>query len=355
MKNRIRQCRRTRSNQISRVQRRDSIDKSILFPRETKLDLQKVAGEDGVQTPQNTPGKFPKIVKYADGYGSIGLEENSICYTDDEVSQRTDFLKSYNQRFGDVIIQVFIVGKECSKLVVEMGREVVGLTPIELVFPENTPPNQAFLTWDKEFNGVEDGIVKYAFLEDEPAQSHINAAAVQAFKALGVSGGGACAWVDLRLEQQTGDTYVLEVNCIPSFFYPQEEPECLDLVIQEKFPGAIPRSLICCWRPNGSNWAITLIRTTMSLAYMTVLRKSITRVAQAQNLPKHNSSLLLITTSRALFWILHVVLVVLGRFWMLMACRLRLLAWKPQKGCWNRPVSNSSIRNLFWPGPWKSS
>lgn len=207
------------------------------FLAKTKLDLQKAAGEYEVPTPQNTPGKFPKIVKYADGYGSIGLDENSICYTDDEVCQRMNFLRSYNQTFGDVVVQDFIVGKECSTLVVEMGREVVGLTPIEWVFPESTPPNQAFLTWDKKFNGVEDGIVKYAFLEDEPAQSRINAAAVQAFKALGVSGGGACARVDLRLEQKMGDAYVLEVNCIPPFFYPQEEPECVDLVIQEKFPG----------------------------------------------------------------------------------------------------------------------
>jgi hypothetical protein len=206
------------------------------FLAKNKIDLQKAADKCGLRVPGNTPGKYPKIVKYSDGCGSLSLDEKSICYTEDEVLQRVKLLKESNTAFG-ILVQDYIIGRECSAIVVEMGREVVGLTPLQYVFPEGTPHDQQFLTWYNKFEAVDKGIIKYAFIEDEPNQSNLQAAAVEAFKALGVSGGGGWARVDMRLEESTGDVYVLEVNSIPVVFYPKGNTLGDDLVVGEKFPG----------------------------------------------------------------------------------------------------------------------
>jgi hypothetical protein len=187
--------------------------------------------------PGNTPGKFPKIVKYADGYGSLNLDEKSICYTQDAVEERVAFMEQSGKKQFGVLVQDYIIGTECSAIAVEMGREVVALTPLQYVFPDKTPDNEAFLTWYNKFEAVDKGVIKYAFVEEEPYMSRLQSAAVQAFKALGVSGGGGWARVDMRLERGTGDVYVIEVNCIPVVFYPKGNTLGDDLVVGEKFPG----------------------------------------------------------------------------------------------------------------------
>ncbi|GIJ89500.1 hypothetical protein Asppvi_008442 [Aspergillus pseudoviridinutans] len=206
------------------------------FLAKNKLDLQKAAKKCGLRVPGDTPGKYPKIVKYADGYGSLNLDEDSICYTEEEVIKRVAMMQKDNTTFS-ILVQDYIIGKECSAIVVEMGREVVALTPLQYVFPENTPDNEAFLTWHNKFEAVDQGIIKYAFVEEEPHKANLQSAAVEAFKAIGVSGGGAWARVDMRLEESTGHAYVIEVNCIPVVFYPKGNTLGDDLVVEEKFPG----------------------------------------------------------------------------------------------------------------------
>ncbi|KAL4755769.1 uncharacterized protein BDW70DRAFT_145957 [Aspergillus foveolatus] len=215
------------------------------FLAKTKLDLQSAAtaahrnGNRTFRVPGNTPGRYPKIVKYSDGCGSLKLDEASICYTEQEVASRIALLKgdkSLGSKFG-VMVQDYIVGRECSAIVVEMGRELVALTPLRYVFPEDTPPNKEFLTWFNKFTAVDKGIIRYAFVEEQPAMADLQNAAVDAFKALGVAGGGGWARVDMRLEDTTGDVYVLEVNSIPVVFYPKGNTLGDDLVVAEKFPG----------------------------------------------------------------------------------------------------------------------
>jgi hypothetical protein len=75
------------------------------------IDLQKAAEKCGLCVQGNTPNKYPKIVKYSDGCGSLSLVEKSTA-------------------FG-ILVQDYIFGRECRAIVVEMGREVVGLTPLQ--------------------------------------------------------------------------------------------------------------------------------------------------------------------------------------------------------------------------------
>lgn len=206
------------------------------FLEKDKHDLQKAAEKVGLCVPGDTPGRYPKIVKYADGCGSLSLDKDSICYTEEEVNKRVKSLKEATGTFG-IMVQDFIVGKECSAIVVEMGHEVVSLTPLQYVFPENTHESEAFLTWYNKFEAVDKGIIKYVFVEEEPHKSNLQAAAVNAFKALGVIGGGGWSRVDMRLEQSTGNVYVIEANPAPCVFYPKGNTLGDDMVVAERYPG----------------------------------------------------------------------------------------------------------------------
>ena len=59
----------------------------------TKLDLQRAADRSGLRIPRNTPARFPKIVKYSDGYGSLGLDHDSICWDEAAVERRVAYLR----------------------------------------------------------------------------------------------------------------------------------------------------------------------------------------------------------------------------------------------------------------------
>jgi hypothetical protein len=102
-----------------------------------------------------------------------------------------------------------------------MGREVVGLTSLQYVFPDGTPPDQNFLTWYNKFEAVDKGIIKYAFVGDEPNKSRLLELVV--------------AEADMHLEESTGDVYVIDVNSIPTVFYPKGNTFGGDLVVGEKF------------------------------------------------------------------------------------------------------------------------
>lgn len=208
------------------------------FLSKTKLDLKKAADRTGLLVPRDTPGKYPKIVKYSDGCGSLQLDYDSICHTEEQVQLRVAYLKEQNPKFG-TMVEDYIAGRECSAIVVEMGTEVVALTPLQYVFPKDTPSDREFLTWHNKFEACETGEIQYELVRPEQALK-MQQAAVDAFKALDANGGGGWARVDMRLEEDTGKVYVLEVNSIPVVFYPVGNTLGDDLVVGETFPGAHP-------------------------------------------------------------------------------------------------------------------
>ncbi|PHH60288.1 hypothetical protein CDD81_1878 [Ophiocordyceps australis] len=204
------------------------------FLSKTKLHLAKAAKLSGLRMPQNTPGKYPKIVKHATTCGSLGLDYDSVCHDEAAVKRRIAHLQQVDDT--PLLVSDYITGAECSAMVIETGRDVVALTPLKYVFPPGTPPEQAFLTWHNKFEACEDGTITYALVEGKEKAS-LQKAAVDAFKALKIKG-GAWARVDMRLEDGTNDVYVLEVNSIPVVFYPRGNKLGDDLVVEETFPGA---------------------------------------------------------------------------------------------------------------------
>ena len=123
-----------------------------------------------------------------------------------------------------------------------MGREAVALAPLRFVFPSGTAPERQFLTWSNKFEARGSEAVRCE-LAEERQREPLQRAAVAAFKALGVGGAAGWARVDMRLEEATGDVYVVEVNCIPNVFYPRGNVLGDDLVVEESFPGAQPALL----------------------------------------------------------------------------------------------------------------
>ena len=189
----------------------------------------------GLRVPGNIKHKYPKLVKYADTCGSLGLDFDSVCYTASAVDNRIRVLAE-KDKAAEIITQDFIVGAEVSVIVLEMGYEVVALTPLEYVFPSTTPDHEAFLTYENKWEAVDKGLIKYALVQDQPRTAKIQYTAVTAFKALQVKS-AAWARVDLRVEKNTGQVYVLEVNPIPVIFYPEGNTFGDDLVVEETFPG----------------------------------------------------------------------------------------------------------------------
>ncbi|KAL8808977.1 MAG: hypothetical protein Q9200_003837 [Gallowayella weberi] len=196
------------------------------------------AEQDGVHVPSNTPpGRYPKIVKFSKTTGSPGLTYSSVCSSKKQVDEQSKLLALQNSS-ARVFVHDYITGIECSAIVLEMGHEPVALSPLEYVFPKDTPSKRAFLTFENKFENVDKGIIQYAFTTDAKRKAAVQKAAVEAFKSAGMSPGGAWARVDMRIETATNRVYVLEVNPFPSIFCPIGNTFGDDLVVEKTFPGS---------------------------------------------------------------------------------------------------------------------
>lgn len=203
----------------------------------TKQDLK--AASDAHRTfkvPGNTPGKFPKIVKFVDGMASLGMDEHSVCYSQEAVDAKVSVLKQ-QEPDREVLVQDFIRGIETTAIIVEMGSEVVALPPVDWVFSSGIPVDKAWLSYTSKFEDLEAGRINFVFVEDEQRRAKICEAGVAAFKALGLQGRGGWGRIDARVEYDTGDVYCLEMNHLPALFFPRNEAMSDDIIIRGTYPG----------------------------------------------------------------------------------------------------------------------
>ena len=205
------------------------------FIGKTKTQFYEAArAMQGLRVPGDTPGRFPKIVKYTDGLGSIGMD--SLCYSEEAVKGMIDtMLLKEPQR--EIIVQDYIRGTENFAVVVEMRDQVVALEPMEVLFAPGTDPDQAWLSYSNKWAPFGEGATHTVFVKEEPRRSRLQEAAIKAFKSLGMQGRAGWCSVDMRVEEGSGDIYCLEVNPMPAFFYPQEEMHSDDVIIRETYPG----------------------------------------------------------------------------------------------------------------------
>lgn len=203
----------------------------------TKQDLKVASKRYGTfKVPGNTPGKFPKIIKFVDGMASLGMDESSVCYSQEAVDLKISELKQQEPQ-REILVQDFIRGIETTAIIVEMGSEVVALPPVDWVFASDIAIDKAWLSYTSKFEDLGAGRIHFEFVDDEQRKAKICDAGVAAFKALGLQGRGGWGRIDARVEYDTGDVYCLEMNHLPALFFPQNETMSDDIILRQTYPG----------------------------------------------------------------------------------------------------------------------
>ena len=166
-----------------------------------KSESKEILKQNGLDVPlrmmlHHTPIKHNgMVIKPVREGSSFGV---SIIKNSDDEKKRNALVKA--QRYGDVLIEEFIEGKELTVAIV--GESTY--PAIEII-----PPNEFY-----DFSAKYDGIgTKYipANLPSEETKK-LSEVCLKAFKSLGCSGWGR---VDLIKSKDDGILYILEVNTVP--------------------------------------------------------------------------------------------------------------------------------------------
>jgi D-alanine-D-alanine ligase len=167
---------------------------------------------------------LPLFVKPDVSAGSSGIQINSVVRDLESAKRQVAALREglHDRRgteFGDVLIESFVQGREFTVLLVEDPGEPLGvfvLPPGERVFDPRVRPSERFLAYERYWGLPEaerpiPAGDPYYWYEIAPPSLRpvISDIARRAFRA--VEGEGY-ARVDIRLDERTGQFYVLEVN-----------------------------------------------------------------------------------------------------------------------------------------------
>ena len=168
---------------------------------------------------------FPLFVKPDVSAGSYGIQIDSVVHDLDRLRRQFAAVRAglHGQTFEDdaVLIERFIEGREFTVLVVEDPDEPLGLyvlPPGERVFDTRVPSTERFLAYERYWGEPEPGrpipvlpsdpCYRYA-LAPADLSSVLRDVARKAFRAVD---GESYGRVDIRLDERTGDLFVLEVN-----------------------------------------------------------------------------------------------------------------------------------------------
>lgn len=167
----------------------------------------------------------PVIIKPAVSGGSMGLGLKNVVNSDEELRKVAEELyKGYHGwdfTFGGLVAERFIAGPEFTAFVVgsfDQPENIKVYQPVERVFNEKLPDQEKFLSFDRLWETYEDekpvGEKAYENLweynkPDEALDEEIRRLAKDAYCAVKGTGYGR---VDIRMDKNSGDMYVLEVN-----------------------------------------------------------------------------------------------------------------------------------------------
>lgn len=165
----------------------------------------------------------PLFVKPAVSAGSVGLSLHSVVHNDEELRAQVDSLlngpdgREFSR--GGIFAERFVNGPEFTTLVVGVPGlpETIHIyPPVERAFNTSLPDEERFFSyerywelWEKE-PAPPDGKPLYEYRPAAPdLQERLKEISWQAFCSVGGSGYGR---VDIRMDKQTGEFNVLEVN-----------------------------------------------------------------------------------------------------------------------------------------------
>ena len=202
----------------------------------SKITMKKAFDQHNVATPkwQKLNGHFdPKlfekigklaIVKPAVSAGSMGISLTNVVSNEQELSRSVEKIRKgyrgWNVAEAGLLAEQFIQGREFTALVVgsyDQPDTIKVYHPIELVFHTSLPEKEKFLSFDRHWaiheeesvmpNG--DDLYEYAPVAEAALIDKIKKLTVEAF--CSVKGTGY-ARMDLRMDENTQELYVLEAN-----------------------------------------------------------------------------------------------------------------------------------------------
>ncbi|KAG6012675.1 hypothetical protein E4U43_007697 [Claviceps pusilla] len=201
----------------------------------SQLDLGGRVSGSAFSIPQNTHIKYPKMVKFLHKPDSPGLDAGSVCPDEHAVKRRITLLQEQDPTLA-ILVQDYIYGDDCAALVMDLGGHVIALPPLQFVFPRNTSADAEFLTRDDKTGGVTARDISSVIVEGRLAE-RMQKAAVDAFKTMQVSHGGAFAHVTMRVERDTQAIYVMDIDCNPSILERKGRRFNGDFLLETTFPG----------------------------------------------------------------------------------------------------------------------
>ncbi|KAI8908900.1 hypothetical protein EDD86DRAFT_206360 [Gorgonomyces haynaldii] len=152
---------------------------------------------------------FPLFVKVNDSYGSVGIDDQSVCHSLEQLYEKT---KKLFQLFPSLTIEEFIDGPEFSVLISgncrDQSQTVVVYPPAERRFNNNLGRFQKFISFDRNWD-LSLLAHHYVPVENKDDYHALQDLARRAYIAVS---GNCYGRVDIRKRDVSGKFYVLEVN-----------------------------------------------------------------------------------------------------------------------------------------------
>ncbi len=114
------------------------------FPADSNTDLEALVKDNELE--------FPLFVKVSDSYASVGLADDSVCHTMQDLKNKCTFLFS---QFSSLTIEEYIDGPEFSVLVAgncrDPNQQVVVYPPAERAFSAHLTKYQRFISFERNW------------------------------------------------------------------------------------------------------------------------------------------------------------------------------------------------------------
>jgi D-alanine-D-alanine ligase len=177
---------------------------------------------------------MPLMVKPAVSAGSFGLSLHSVVHDDAELKAQVEYLLQgqYGREFaaGGIFAERFVNGPEFTVFVLgspDFPETARVYPPVERAFNLGLPDEERFFSYDryweiyKEETPLPEGQRMYEYRLAEPdLQKRLADIAWQAYCAVGGAGYGR---VDFRMDKNTGELFVLEVNANCGISSPEDD------------------------------------------------------------------------------------------------------------------------------------
>jgi D-alanine-D-alanine ligase len=204
----------------------------------SKITMKQAFDKAGVATPkwemilhkdQDITGIFdrlgcPLILKPAiSGGGSMGISINNVVNNEHELQEQVQLMFSgyhgWNLTSGGLVVEQFIKGPEFTTLIVgssDRRDECISYLPVERIFHSSLPETEKFLSFDRLWEFYEnepampsrESFYEYAL----PAAELISSLQQMTLDAYAAVKGMGYARLDIRMDADTKQLYVLEVN-----------------------------------------------------------------------------------------------------------------------------------------------